>query len=162
MANFPEIHPEKCPYCGSELKLFTGKYLWDYYYECKNCYPFRRFHFKNEAMPSMKDVRESEEYKNWKSIKEAQSSEATASYAFPMSSASFASASTPAKHPSLVTYVCKEFYGTTEGNVHRTPEENLERYLNTYRIDPNRIIAITSRVHVGPYGGSPHITLVHY
>ena len=63
MAQYPEIHPEKCPFCGGQLKLFTGKYLWDYFYECQKCYPMRRFHFKNEQPPDIKAVYQSEEYK---------------------------------------------------------------------------------------------------
>jgi hypothetical protein len=64
MAQYPEIHPEECPFCGGQLKLVTGKYLWDYYYECKKCYPLRRFHFKNNAPPDIKAVYQTEEYKN--------------------------------------------------------------------------------------------------
>ena len=93
MANYPEIHPEKCPFCGGDLKLVTGKYLWDYYYECKKCYPFRRFHFKNDAMPSMKEVRESEEYKTWKSLKDERAAKETISNTATVNTFSFASSS---------------------------------------------------------------------
>ena len=74
-------------------------------------------------------------------------------------------APTYTKHPSIVTYTCKEFYATTlpgRAEIHHTAEENLQLYLNTNHIDPNHIVSISSAAYNGAYGGLVHITLVHY
>lgn len=68
----------------------------------------------------------------------------------------------PQRHPKNVQYIVKVFYGRTEGNRHIEPEEDMQRYLNNNRIDPNRIISISGGPYTGPYGGSLMIILVHY
>ena len=75
------------------------------------------------------------------------------------------SESTCTKHPSTVTYTCKEFYATTlpgRAEIHHSAEENLQLYLNANHIDPNHIVSISSAAYNGAYGGLVHITLVHY
>ena len=146
MAQFPEIHPEKCPYCGSQLKLVTGKYLWDYYYECTKCYPRRRYHFKNDAMPDIKAVYQSEEYQRflyYKKKEEADSAPATIA--------------SNTKGATFMPYTCKVFINYDNRGVRISAEAQLQDYLNSNRITPDRIVSISS----GGAGGWIEITLVH-
>ena len=126
-------------------------------------------------MPDIKAVYDTENYKNtmkkWEddTFSSVQSQQ---TYLDPTSGSWMpakipTSQSSYSKHPSAVTYTCKEFYSTTQsipgrGEVHRSAEENLQLYLNTYRIDPNHIVSITSAGYNGAYSGLVHITLVHY
>lgn len=50
----------------------------------------------------------------------------------------------------------------TKLDVHRSAEENLQRYLNANKVNPNHIISISSGAYSTNYGGYMVITLVHY
>ena len=165
MATYPEIHPEKCPFCGGQLKLFTGKYLWDYYYQCAKCYPIRRFHFKNDAPPDIKAIYNTEEYKNHKEAKERRERDdaefkATHPYLF----ADYTGKqSTPASTSvnlggSFMPYICKQFQDMSNYRGQSSSAiDELQTYLNTHRITRDRIVSLNTAA----YGGIVVITLVY-
>ena len=168
MADFPAIHPDKCPFCGGDLKLVTGKYLWDYRYQCGRC--SKKYHFKDGNIPDIKAVYQTEEYINKKAYEDRlkrSNEEFYANFSNDFISSLSSSGSTSASGVSSSNtgfrpYTCKRFYDSYEGSRRVEAEENLQRYLNNNRITRDRIVSISSGAYASQYGGLVIITLVHY
>jgi hypothetical protein len=141
MATYPNVHPEKCPYCGKPLALVTAKYEWDYAYQCTGCK--RKYPFKNSQMPDIKAVYETEQYKSFARQQEMKKQEASK----PVSS-----------WTSSPYYIVKEF---RDENAYGKPSTSatvfLQQYLNTHNITPDKIINIGTAY----YGGVLVMTLTH-
>ncbi|MBQ8806639.1 MAG: hypothetical protein IJZ68_09375 [Bacteroidaceae bacterium] len=158
MATFPEIHQEKCPYCGGQLKLVTAKYVWDYAYKCQKC--SKNYPFKNEAPPDIKAVYDTEAYKNHAAFQKRKQEDDAAFKAgnaqlfvdYPPTS------SKPAPLSGIFTpYICKEFRDNGSYGSQVTAITELQKYLNSHMVTRDRIVSINTAA----YGGIVVITLVH-
>ena len=157
MASFPEIHPEKCPYCGKELALVTAKYEWDYYYKCEGC--GEKYPTKNGQIPSMQKVRESVEY-------QYRTGTATPSIHTPpvvttpeaapvvVNAPKTAPVTEPAPAPvaahadvGFIPYTVKTFCDTRYNGQFSSAGDQLQQYLNNNRIPRIRIISISSSMY---------------
>ncbi len=158
MATFPEIHQEKCPYCGGQLKLVTAKYVWDYAYKCQKC--SKNYPFKNEAPPDIKAVYDTEAYKNHVACqKRKQEDEAAFRSEHPQLFTGYTPA--PSKPVSVsgmfAPYICKEFRDNCSYESQVAAITELQKYLNSHMITRDRIVSINTAA----YGGIVVITLVH-
>ena len=163
MAAFPEIHPEKCVYCGKELKLVTAKYEWDYYYKCSGC--GEKYPTKNGKIPNMQEVRNSGEYKvRTGAIKPhlyTPPAQAPAPATAPAPSPAPAPAAVSPSNNFLV-YTVKTFCDIRDNGKFTSAGDQLQRYLNSNRIPRPSIISISSAVYPMTYGANMLVlTLVH-
>lgn len=138
MATFPVIHPEKCPYCGKDLKLVTAKYEWDYYYACTGC--GEKYPTKNGKLPDMQEVRNSYTYK------------CRTGSAGPNTYTAPTPAPTPAPvvvNPSVgfTAYTVKTFNDTRNNGQFTSAGTQLQQYLNSNRISRDRIVSISTSMY---------------
>lgn len=157
-----------CKMCAApRMQIRAGKRFWENEYECTLCGMMHVINkdgylAKKSFDSTTNNTSSSDENPFFDLFKEELASSNTSS---PVSSS--APASGVMRHPSVVTYTCKEFTGTTEnvpgkGQVYYPAEYNLQNYLNINRIDPNKIISISMGAYGSSYGGLVRITLVHY
>ena len=150
MASFPEIHPEKCPYCGKELALVTAKYEWDYFYKCKGCgekYPTR-----NGQLPSMQEVRESTLYKHRTEPVQPQFYTPPAPVVINTPKATPAPVTVPApvnvnSSIGFTPYTVKTFCDSRYNGQFSSAGDQLQQYLNSNRIPKVHIISICSSMY---------------
>ncbi len=130
-----------CKHCGNgTMRIHPAKHFFDYEYECEKC---GSIHFYDKQ----------------------------GNFALKQAGTKLDSVNVPIhagpQHPNMVNYICKQFYSTHEkvpgrGEVHRSAEENLQKYLNANKVNPNHIISISTGAYSTTYGGYTIITLVHY